>query len=171
MSLYRVKQFYWTISSFFRKVDYNYINEYLTLEEIELFNRLKKSEKLHCIRVSKDAAEYYESISQEEELMDVSKEMVIKLGLLHDIGKIKQSLTVIDKSIVVILNKLTKGEIKNKSKSKKVYIYYNHPEEGVKILKDLGFKEEFLYVVKNHHKKIQNHNMALKILKYADNKN
>lgn len=171
MSLYRVKQFYWTISSFFRKVDYKYINEYLTLEEIEFFNRLKKSEKLHCIRVSKDAAEYYETILQEERLMDVSKDMVIKLGLLHDIGKIKQPLTAIDKSIVVILNKLTKGELKNKSKSKKVYIYYNHPEEGVKILKDIGYDEEFLYAVKNHHKKIQNPSMTLKILKYADNKN
>lgn len=171
MYLYRVKQFYWTISSFFRKVDYKYINEYLTLEEVEFFNRLKKSEKLHCIRVSKDAAEYYESILQKERLVDVSKDMVIKLGLLHDIGKIKQPLTAIDKSIVVILNKLTKGELKNKSKSKKVYIYYNHPEEGVKILKDIGYDEEFLYAVKNHHKKIQNPSMALKILKYADNKN
>lgn len=42
MSLYRLKQFYWAVSSFFRKVDYNYINEYLNLEEIEFFNRLKK---------------------------------------------------------------------------------------------------------------------------------
>lgn len=171
MSLYRLKQFYWAVSSFFRKVDYNYINEYLNLEEIEFFNRLKKSEKLHCIRVSKDAAKYYESISQEESLKYVSKDMVIKLGLLHDIGKIKQPLTAIDKSIVVILNKLTKGKLRNNSKSKKVYIYYNHPEEGAKILKNIGYDEDFLNVVKSHHKKIQNPNMALKILKYADNKN
>lgn len=171
MSLYRAKQFCWAVSSFFKKVDYTYIKKHLTLEEIEFFNMLKKSERLHCIRVSKDASEYYERVLQEEKIMNVSKDMIIKLGLLHDIGKIKQPLTVIDKSIVVVLNKLTKGKLKNNSKSKKVYIYYNHPQEGVKILKDIGYDEDFLYVVENHHKKVQNLNMALKILKYADNKN
>ncbi|WP_040215094.1 HD domain-containing protein [Clostridium polynesiense] len=171
MALYRVKQFYWAISSFFKKVDYKYINEHLSPDEIKFFSRLKKGEKLHCIRVSKDASSFYEENLNCFSNKSITKERIIKLGLLHDIGKIKQPLSVIDKSILVILHKITKGDLKKYSNFKKVDIYYNHPIEGVKILKEFGYDDDFLFAVANHHSKIQGDNETLKILSYADNKN
>ena len=53
--LYRVKQFIWAIKSLFQEVDNDYVNKLLDKREKRLFNKLKKSDKQHCIRVSKDA--------------------------------------------------------------------------------------------------------------------
>ena len=52
---YRVKQFLWAITSYFKKVDYNYIDNFLDEKEKQLFNKLKHNEKHHSIRVCKDA--------------------------------------------------------------------------------------------------------------------
>ena len=50
--LYRVKQFIWAIKSLFQEVDNDYVNKLLDKREKRLFNKLKKSDKQHCIRVS-----------------------------------------------------------------------------------------------------------------------
>lgn len=52
--IYRIKQAIWAISSNFKEIDYTYINKYLDKNEIILFNKLKRSEKYHCIRVCYD---------------------------------------------------------------------------------------------------------------------
>ena len=49
--LYRVKQFIWAIKSLFQEVDNDYVNKLLDKREKRLFNKLKKSDKQHCIRV------------------------------------------------------------------------------------------------------------------------
>ena len=78
--LYRVKQFIWAIKSLFQEVDNDYVNKLLDKREKRLFNKLKKSDKLHCIRVSKDAV----ILSKDKGL---NAKRVAKVALLHDIGK------------------------------------------------------------------------------------
>ena len=103
--LYRVKQFIWAIKSLFQEVDNDYVNKLLDKREKRLFNKLKKSDKQHCIRVSKDAV----ILSKDKGL---NAKRVAKVALLHDIGKAEYRINIVEKSILVILNKLSKGNLK-----------------------------------------------------------
>ncbi|WP_426350959.1 HD domain-containing protein [Alloiococcus sp. CFN-8] len=171
MAKYRIKQFYWAVSSFLKKVDEDYLIRYLNQEERALFDKMTRADRHHAIRVAKDAEAYYKSLMKYTDNIEISKEEIIKLSLLHDVGKQVYPLNIINKSIVVLLGKLTRNKLKKLSKFNAVYIYYYHPKEGVKLLKDFGYSNEFLYAVENHHEEDVEETLPLKILKYADNKN
>lgn len=166
---YRVKQFIWGFTSLFKKVDYDYVKKYLNEEDLLLFDRLKVNDKHHCIRVCKDAISFNANLKENEKVEE------IKLGraaLLHDIGKSILHLSLIDKSVIVILDRITKGKIRKYKNNRKINIYYNHPKEGYEILKSKGYSKEILEVVRDHHKKIHSKdNKFLHIISYCDNKN
>lgn len=171
--IYRIKQVIWAISCSFVNIDYNYIAQYLNEDEIILFNKLKHSEKHHCIRVCNDCLR----INKEKNL-NANEVLLGKLALLHDIGKIEYKLNIIKKSILVILNKLTDGKLKSFSKFKSVDIYYNHGLKGKNILLQQtivknNYSDDFLDAIENHHKCInnKNNNVLLEILIEADNIN
>ena len=109
MSIYRLKQFMWAITAPLKKVDQNMLRIYLNEEELNLFRKLKISEQQHCIRVCKDA------LIESDCWNSIDKNKMAKVALLHDIGKIERKLSVIDKSIIVILDKITNGKLKKYS--------------------------------------------------------
>lgn len=170
--IYRIKQFMWAVSSNFKKINYDYVCKFLDHEEIELFYKLKNSEKHHCIRVCADCLKI-----KDDKIIDIDKKMLGKLALLHDIGKIEHKLNLIEKTVLVILHKITKGKLKKLDNLKIVNIYYNHGIEGRKILEKNNnkYSDDFLNAVEHHHcytidKDISN-NVFLTILIEADNKN
>lgn len=164
---YRVKQFLWSISSQFKKIDEVLIKKYLNENEIILFSKLTSSDKHHCIRVCNDAIKM---VNDDNIIIDKYK--LGKIALLHDIGKGSYSLNPIEKSIFVILNKITNGKLKHFNKNKKVDSYYNHPIKGVELLSVYDiYDNEFLDVVKNHHCEDDSKNIYLKIIKECDDKN
>ncbi len=171
MARYRIKQFYWAVTSYFTKLDEAYIDKYLQEEEKELFNMLSTGDKHHCVRVAKTAEEYYYQIKRDYPQLNTSLEEVMKIALLHDIGKIVHPLNILKKSLIVLLNKVSSGRLKKLSRIDSIYIYYYHPMEGVKLLRKLGYDENFLYAVEKHHEYIESNNILLNILRYADNKN
>lgn len=144
MSLYRIKQFYWSITSKITEEDRIFLKKYLKDKEIELFKKLTVADQKHCIKVAKEIKQYYEKNS----IKDTS---MIKIGLMHDIGKIHKPLSPIDKSIMVLLDSITKGKVKRFNNIKKIDVYYNHGEKGYIILKEIGYDEYYLDIVKNHH--------------------
>lgn len=160
--IYRVKQFFWAVSSYFKHMDIDYVNENLTPEERAIFLKLKNSEQQHSIRVAK----LCDKFEKQYKHIDVRKLRTV--ALLHDIGKIGTTLTVMDKSILVILNKITRGKIQ-KSKSKKIDIYYNHGKYGALILENLGYDEDMVYAVRNHHNNHAAKTDMLDILQKCDN--
>lgn len=167
--IYRVKQFFWHVTSRWKGIDNKLIKKYLNKKEIEIFNRLNVSEQQHCIRVCNDALE-----KVNKENIEINKNKLAKVALLHDVGKTMKSLNVVDKSIMVILDKFTGGSLRKYTKIKKIDVYYNHPKKGVRILEDLyRYDNEFLEVVKKHHKesKESEDNIYLKIIRECDNKN
>ncbi|MGL5617186.1 MAG: HD domain-containing protein [Sarcina sp.] len=173
---YRIKQFLWAIVSNFKEVDNEYVEKYLSMEEKNLFNRLTKADKHHSIRVSKEALNILTN-EIEEEKFKVNEEKLAKAALLHDIGKSENPLNPINKAIVVIMNKTTKGKIKKFTNIKIIDGYYNHPIKG-KELMIKSFKEnsiEILDVIELHHKDesyIKNkNNLMLEIVKKADDRN
>lgn len=169
MAFYRVKQFVWGVTSIFKKIDYDYISMFLDNEEIKIFNELKHSDKHHCIRVCRDSIRLKESLN-----IDVDTYKLGRAALLHDVGKSVRHLSLIEKSVIVLADKFTKGKIKKYDQIKQVNIYYNHPKIGAKILENKGFKKdkELLEVVKYHHNnRIETNNYYLNIIKECDNKN
>ena len=165
----RVKQFYINVTDKMTKKDYDFVKSILTNKELELFMKLSKSEQKHCVRIAKDI----ESLIDNKETKDYdilnNKNLLIKSALVHDIGKSKKRLNVIDKSIIVILNKLTNGKLKNIEKSKKIQCYYNHSIYGYEILKDMIDNEIILDIVKNHHS--NNANKMVSFFKEIDDRN
>ena len=165
MSLYRVKQFVWALKSLSEDIDIEYVNKFLNKREKNLFNKLKKTDKQHCIRVSKDAVHLSKG-------KNINLNRVAKVALLHDIGKGEYGLNIIEKSVLVILNKMTKGKLKKYDGIKAVDSYYNHAEKGANLLKRFNtYDKEFLDTIRyNNSNKIQL-NKLLDIIKESDNRN
>ena len=97
-----------------------------------------------------------------------------RAALLHDVGKSVKHLSLIEKSILVILDKITNGKIKKYTNIKQINVYYNHPKIGSEILKNNGFNndKELLDIVQYHHSSIAKFdNEMLKIIKTCDDIN
>lgn len=169
MKFYRVRQFIWGVESAFKKIDYSYIETYLNKDEINMFNKLKKSDKYHCLRVCKDSLSLLEDNN-----INIDEYKVGKAALLHDIGKSKYHLNLIEKSTIVLLDKFSKGNLKKYDNIKPINIYYNHPKIGYEMLKKQNYDKELLEVVRYHHKdmyKELNGNKIIDIVSICDNKN
>lgn len=165
--MYRVKQFFWGLKSLYTKIDEDLVKKFLTKDEIDIFKQLKINDQHHCIRVCKDSLEANKNFE-----FNINEYILGKAALLHDIGKTKLHLNLFEKSIIVILDKLTRGRIRKFKNIKQIDIYYNHPEIGYDILKDKGYSKEVLEVVREHHNKEKvRHNEYLTIIAFSDDKN
>lgn len=153
----RVKQFILDLTAFAKDTDTGFINEYLNDEEKLLFHRLRKAEILHGISVAKNARQEIirGDLNSLVNLNDREKGFIVKMALLHDIGKIKYRMNVFQKSMAVLLDKITEDIEGMRKKSKMMDTYYGHPEYGREYLKKIKAFDEFPYlyeVVGSHHK-------------------
>lgn len=162
---HRIKQFFLYFNFKITKEDTDFIHKYLSYDQIQLFKKLKVCEQKHSINVAKSV----EQICEEQALKN--KDQLVLASLLHDIGKIEYSLNLIDKSILVILDKIFRGKLKKYKNIKAIDIYYNHPEKGYNILKNIGINNRVLYLVKNHHNNNITEDKELNILKKIDDQN
>lgn len=165
MTIYRVKQFLWAVTSSFKPIDKKILEKYLNNDEEKFFRKLSLSEQHHSIRVCKDALEMKKD-------KNIDNKKLAKIALLHDIGKISTRLTIIDKSIIVILDKVTKGRLEKYKNIKKIDMYYNHAKKSVDLLSSINkYDNEFLEAIEKHHYKNIDSNIYLKIIKECDDKN
>ncbi len=164
MFFYRIKQFFWAINSKLNDEDIVFINKNLTKKELNLFYKLSRHEQKHCINVSYDVME----VCKKENL---NTKILVKASLLHDIGKIYKKITIMDKSIIVIADILSKGYIKKLNNFKKIQVYYNHGEIGYKMLNRYNYDDKILYLIKNHHNYEIKDDRELNILKICDDRN
>lgn len=168
----RVKQFYMAITAKITYDDKLFIETYLNENEKKIFYKLSISEQCHSVRVAKDIKTYLYNIDEGKNLKcKLSKEDLIKIALLHDIGKINCNLSTIQKSILVLFDKFTKGNLKKFDNLKMVDVYYNHGIMGERILSKMQYSKRFLYLVKNHHNNDIIGDMELNIIKMCDNRN
>ena len=145
----RIKQVYMNLTDKMKEEDYNFVKGILREEEYCCFEKLLKSEQKHSVRLARNIENniYFKDNSIIEQ-----KDMLIKSALLHDVGKSTATITIFDKCVLVLLNKLTKGKLRN-SKNKKVDCYYNHALYSYNMLNSIIYDEDILYIIKNHHHK------------------
>lgn len=164
----RVKQFYINLIDKMREEDYIYVKEILENNEYELFLKLLKSEQKHSVRVAKKIQDLIDYIVVDDNDIVKNRDILIKASLLHDIGKSKVKVNIIDKSVIVILNNITNGRLKN-IKNRKIDCYYNHSKYSIEMLKDINLDKNLLYIIENHHKKTNN--KLIEFFQYIDDKN
>ena len=161
--IYRVKQFFWSLDTRIEKEDMEYAKRNLSRREYELFSRLSKQEQKHSIKVARD-------VDAECSREGTCAGEITKIALLHDIGKLKGRLNSIDKSVLVIADKVSKGRIRNLG-FKKVDVYFNHGQMGSKLLRDYGLSERALFLIENHHNHGIEGDRELDILMRCDSSN
>ena len=167
----RVRQFIMNLTDRINEDDYKYVRSKLDDREYEVFNIISKSEQKHSVRVAREIESIIDEVERGNqfangytltngEILDrevilpvcddilKNKDMLVKVGLLHDVGKSRQRINIIDKSIIVILNKLTSGNLRNIN-LKKIQCYYNHSEYSYEILKEIN--EDNVFLERNHH--------------------
>lgn len=161
---YRIKQFFWALFAQVSHEEEAFIAHYLSEKEEQLFKELSVYEQKHSVRVA------YE-MEKEAQRQGGKIEEYIRVGLLHDIGKSKYPLNPIEKSIIVVLDGLTKGKIKKMNHLKMVKCYYHHGAISYELLKASGkYSPLFLEAVKDHHQQRETSNQLLIALRQCDDR-
>ena len=139
---YRVRQFISAVGAKLSKEDIYFIDKYLDEKEKELFYSIARYEQVHSVKVARQVMDE----SLQLKLYDI---VLIKAALLHDIGKKNGGLNLINKPIMVLMDRFMPKYLNRLKKIKAVNTYYNHPQIAVEILADEN--EYLLFLVKNHH--------------------
>lgn len=158
--IYRVKQFIQGLLARITNKDKAFINRYLSEQEQEIFFSLRKSEQYHSLKV---AYACYKCMPENKSL--------VRVALLHDIGKIGSNLNLINKSLVVMSIKFKIDYQKLPKFLQKAIDYKeNHPQIGYQLLKAYPIADCELSLIKNHHNFFKNQTEEMKILQYYDNR-
>jgi len=171
--LHRLRQFYSAMFSIYTGADELFARSYLTSQEISLFNQLPGFEKKHSVVVAKkmlELAVYNPELDQRK---------LVRLGLLHDIGKVTERNSILSKSIMVIIRYFfpllydrLAGQGKTNPRFRRYYAHKHHGEIGAALLAEIGVSGEFLSVIKKHDPRVEPFGpedpIELKILQQAD---
>ncbi len=140
--LYRIKQFYRGLKAKVTPEDLQFLRSYLTAEETALFRRLRISEQRHCLNIA------YDCLAEKEH-----SPLLIKAALLHDVGKTKSNLTLVNKALAVLVKKLRiPGKILPVFLTKALYYKEQHPVIGAEILQRLGTEAPVIFLTRYHHR-------------------
>lgn len=171
--IYRFKQFYFGMFSAYTKADDFFASSYLNIQEAALFNQLPGFEKKHAVVVARKMMEAAHAHPELDE------KKLVKLGLLHDIGKIFERNSVITKSILVILRFILPGlydylaeKGRYDKRFRRYYIHKHHGAVGAEILSRIGESPEIVAAIRKHDPRVepfaQEDPIELKILQEAD---
>lgn len=160
------------INAHLTTADNNFIDQYLDPQEKFFFYNTDLPTQKHAVQVARKCLE----LAQEH---NINPLLLTKAGLLHDIGKTNGDLTIINKSLIVLGDKLCPSLLlklaqKEKSPFRKfrhaLYIYYNHPAIGAELLQKHSLESELINLIFCHHQPVnEDTTRELRLLKQADN--
>lgn len=172
---YRIRQFYDSITANFRRLDEDFLMHHLTRKELVLFLKLGRADAHHAIRVARVML---------EKAPEGLEEDYVRLGLLHDIGKVERPLALVEKVAAVLLHKALREKMARYGKIPFIDAYLHHAERGRRILEDRSAfpaHPDLYDVVSDHHgdllqrlkdpKRSAEYREALRLLKQADDQN
>lgn len=142
----RLRQGVRALIAFTGEVDYALAAVYLNAAQLALFKQMKRSEQLHSLNVLRDV------LAQGEAPQDLAL-----AALLHDVGKIRYPLAVWQKSIAVILRRLTPARFAAWSQLDPGHPWYRpfvvseaHPHWSAELLQPTGASARALWLIEHH---------------------
>ena len=152
----RFKQFFISMFSRYTKADQAFARSYLNIQEMALFNQLPGFEKKHSVVV---AQKMLAAIHGKPEL---DERKMVRLGLLHDIGKVMERNSILTKSVLVIIRFLCPwlyDRLADTGKDhpifRRFYIHKHHGQVGADLLAKIGEESEILAMIAKHDPRIE----------------
>ena len=151
----RVRQVWAALQAVITEADRELVQAYLNEAEQKLFWAMNLPDQYHCLGVVRSARQL--AAGRE----DVEERFLIRLALLHDVGKIKGDVSTKDKIAMVLLHRLAPGIRKwgREGRGSKVsnarhaiHVYFHHPERSARLLLAAGCETALVEAVKKHHK-------------------
>ena len=154
--IHRLRQFWFGMFSSYTKADEAFARSYLNIQEMALFNQLPGFEKRHAVVV---ARKMLESAARYREL-DPRK--LVRLGLLHDIGKVAERNSIMTKSMLVIIRFFLPGfynrlaELgKENPRFRRFHIHKHHGAVGAELLEKIGVSSDILSIIAKHDPRVE----------------
>ncbi|KAF0133431.1 MAG: hypothetical protein FD145_1294 [Candidatus Saganbacteria bacterium] len=170
--LYRAKQFWFAMSARMNEENRSFVHQYLNIKEAALFFSLPDYEQKHGVVVAK------RMMREAADMKTIDKRKLVRLGLLHDIGKTAIRLTILSKSLLVIIHraipplyelfaKLGKDE-KSRKFFRRFYVHKHHGAIGADILKKINEQSDIINEVLSHDRPCTSHDMYMRLLDKVD---
>jgi putative nucleotidyltransferase with HDIG domain len=171
-SFYHLRQFLFAMSATMNALDWHFVNRYLNPVELALFKQLPEFEQKHSVVVAQKMQEMIEG------RVDVNTRLAAKIGLLHDIGKVPEHLSIFSKGMITLVRIFVrplyeylaaKGE-KSRPRGllRKFYIHRHHGAVGAEMLEQIGADREVLICCRLHDFPEKYDSMYMKLLRKAD---
>lgn len=171
----RVKQVWYAIRAKIYPYDKAFIHQYLNDKEAALFWQMNLPDQRHSLNVA------YSAIDLAQNEKKVNRRLLIRCALLHDIGKMRDDVSTVDKIITVLAHNLApqwaeawarlgRGSTIDNLRHA-FYIYFHHPQISSGKLRAIGLFE-IAEIVQRHHKAPEDHDpLELVLLRQADELN
>ena len=169
---YRLAQFWWAISARSLKIPvYSEIKAHLSARELELFSQFSISDQRHGYAV-------YQSLIE----AGYDQPDLLTAGILHDIGKVHIRLTVWEKSLVVICERLFANRIHDwgagrpQGWKRPFVVRTHHAEWGAQMCEVAGSSDLVINLIRRHQDPLPENpegyeDELLRRLQWADNQN
>ncbi len=142
----RLRQFWWNITAEpLPEPVQQEINDALSPAERELFGRFEASDQWHAYRVFRSLKE-----------KDQNQPELLTAALLHDVGKTKMDLSVWDRTIIVIADRLMPqkatgwGQGDPQSWKRPFVVRSCHAQWGAEMAKTAGSSEDAVNLIRRH---------------------
>lgn len=173
--LKRIKQVVSALTAEIYTEDKQFIQKHLEENEQKLFWSMNLPDQRHALNVA------YTAIQFAKKIPNLNKEKLIKMSLLHDVGKVRGDVSTLDKIITVVAYNFAPNWSEKWGKHGKgnkidnlrhaFYIYFYHPKISKEKLKAVGLTDLAELVSRHHEAPTDDDPLELVILREADDAN
>jgi len=149
-----------------------FTHQHLNQREAAIFFTLPEFEQKHGVAVARKMLEEAAGIRS------IDQKKLVRLGLLHDVGKSAARLTILDKGLLVSLRRFAApvyNYLAEQGRGDKAFRYFrkffvhkHHGEVGAELLAKIGESRDIIEEIKRHDKPYAEHDVYLRLLDLVD---